>query len=97
MREDFGDWGDERFLGVCAEDWLWDVNERRLHDMAQVRARDLAEQEVDDAWDAMNERDLCDMVREHDEQEDWQNPDDPADEDCCLDFDYDYLDCNWEE
>jgi hypothetical protein len=85
-REDFGDWGDERFLGVCAEDWLWDVNERRLHDMGEVRARDLEEEEVDNAWDAENERDLFDIVREHEEEEDWLGDDDD-----------DYLDCDWEE
>lgn len=84
-REDFSDWGDERFLGVCAEDWLDSANERRLHDMAEVRARDLAEQEVDDVCDAMNERDLCDMVRERDEESDWSGDED------------DYLDCDWKE
>jgi hypothetical protein len=37
----------------------------------------------------VNERDLSDIVREHDELVDWQNPDDPADEELCLDCDYD--------
>jgi hypothetical protein len=87
MPEDFGDWGDERFLGLCAEDWLepdltiWQERQRER----ELRAADLAEQEVDDAWDAENERDLCDLVREHQEEEDSQSDDD------------DYLNCSWEE
>lgn len=84
MMEDFGDWGDERFLGVCAEDWLWDVNEKRLHDKQEESLRLLQEDEVDDAWDRENERDLSDIVREHEESEEY-----------CTEEDY--YECSWEE
>jgi len=88
-REDFGDYGDERFLGFCAEDWLEDTRMTRqeLQRERELRASDLAEQEVDDAWDAENERDMFDMVREREELEDWEN--DGEDEE--------YLDGSWEE
>lgn len=76
--EDFGDWGDERFLGLCAEDWLWDVNEKRLHDKQEERFRQMQEDEVDD----VPERDLFDMVREHEENYEQEE---------------DYFDCSWEE
>jgi hypothetical protein len=86
-REDFGDWGDEHFLGICAEDWLEDTRLFWQEHMREreLRASDLEEQESDDAWDAENERDLSDIVREHDEEEDLFGDDD------------DYLNCDWEE
>lgn len=96
MLEDFGDWGDERFLGVCAEDWLWDVNERRQHDLAENR-RQLLEDEVDDVWDRENERDLSDIVREQEESEDWVLEADDLQEWRNPDENDDYLDCSWEE
>lgn len=86
MREDFGDFGDERFLGTCAEDWLEDTRQfwQERQRERELRASDLLEQEVDDAFDVENERDLFDIVREHDEDvDDW--------------LDDDYLDCDWEE
>jgi hypothetical protein len=88
MGEDFGWSGDEFLIGDCQDDWLqndrliWQERQRER----EVRAADLAEEEVDNAWDAENERDLFDLVRENEEEEDWLSGDDD-----------DYLNCSWEE
>jgi hypothetical protein len=70
MLEDFGWSGDEFLIGDCRDDWGMDMLDLRADEYAE-RQRLLAEDEVDDAWDRENERDLCDIVREHDEEEDW--------------------------
>jgi hypothetical protein len=85
-REDFGDFGDERLLGTCQEDWL-ELDPTAYQE--RQRERELEEIKLEFADEANDEqgheRDLCDIVREHDEAEDWT---DDAD---------DYLDCDWEE
>jgi hypothetical protein len=85
-REDFGDWGDERFLGVCAEDWLEDT---RMFWQERQRERELEEIKLEFADEANDEqgheRDLSDIVREQEEEEDW------------LDDADDYLNCDFEE
>jgi hypothetical protein len=98
-REDFGDWGDERFLGVCAEDWLEDTRLFWKEHMREreLRASDLEEEESDDAWDAENERDLSDLVRENEEEEDWVLEADDLQEWRDPELNDDYLDCEWEE
>lgn len=90
-REDFGDWGDERMLGSCQGDWLDEADSmvnRFERGQEARRQRELEETQLEFA-DEVNderghERDLCDIVREHDEQEDLTDGDD-------------YLDCVWEE
>lgn len=38
-REDFGDWGDERFLGLCEEDWLEDRRFQRIELQRELAER----------------------------------------------------------
>ena len=92
MLEDFGDWGDERFLGLCAEDWLDEADSMASRQelwLERQRQRELEEIKLEFADEANDEqgheRDLCDIVREHDEGEDWAEDAE------------DYYDCNWEE
>lgn len=102
MMEDFGDFGDEAFLGLCAEDWRdyapLDAEENHQRQLERNRQR-MLEDEVDDAWDRENERDLFDIVREHDEE--YGDPDYPAGVGQDVsEFDEgadDYLNCDWRE
>lgn len=95
MLEDFGDYGDEAFLGFCAEDWRdyapLDAEENHLRQLERNRQRELEEIKLefaDEANDAHgHERDLFDLVREHEEEEDWLRGGDGDD----------YLNCSWEE
>jgi len=102
-REDFGDWGDERMLGSCQADWLDEADTRAgAIEFWQERERQRELEEVklefaDEANDAQgHERDLCDIVREHDEREDWIQEADDLQE-WRTDDDDNYLDCDCEE
>jgi hypothetical protein len=91
MREDFGDCGDEQFLNLCAGDWLDDTRltwqERQLERAERRELEEIKLEFADEANDTLgHERDLCDIVREQEEQEDWVS-----------DIDDDYLNCDFEE
>ena len=97
MLEDFGWSGDEFLIGDCQDDWNMDMVDVRADEHGE-RTRLLAEDEVDDAWDRENERDLFDIVREHDEE--YGDPDYPEQvgQDVSeFDEDDDYLNCDWQE
>lgn len=103
-REDFGDWGDERMLGSCQADWLdetYSSADRFEFWRERQRERELEEIKLefaDEANDARgHELDLCDIVREHDEREDWVQEADDLQEWRNPELNDDYLDCNWEE
>jgi len=80
MMEDFGWSGDEFLLGDCMDDWAMDMLDLRADEYAE-RQRQLELEEIklefaDEANDEQgHERDLCDMVREHDEE--YGDPDYP--------------------
>ena len=94
MAEDFGDFGDEAFLGFCAEDWRdyapLDAEENHLRQLERNRQRELEEIKLEFADEANDEheqghgRDALDLVREYEESENFE-----ADEE--------YLNCVWEE
>lgn len=95
MSEDFGWSGDEFLLGDCQDDWQMYMPDRFDTRRGQRKLEEIQRQELDELAlefleEGGEESDLSDIVREHDEREDWQNPDDPSDEDNCLDLDYDY-------
>jgi hypothetical protein len=95
MPEDFGWSGNEFLMGDCMDDWnmdLLDLGADRYDEERRAR-EELALEFADEK----GERDLCDLVREHEEEEDrvleaddlqeWRNPE-------LNDY---YLDCVLEE
>src|SRR5512135_2793987 len=97
MNEDFGWAGDERLIGDCMDDWAMD----RLDILAdQAEEREHAREELAlEFADEKGERDLCDIVREHDER--YNDPDYPEQVGQDIsEFDEgrdEYLNCDWEE
>lgn len=92
-REDFGDWGDERLLepyGDVSLDEGDSMVDRFELWQEHKRQRELEEIKLEFADEANDEqghkRDLCDIVREHEEREDWLDEESE-----------DYYDCEWEE
>jgi|WetSurSiteA1Bulk_404760.scaffolds.fasta_scaffold06376_2 hypothetical protein len=76
MSEDFGWSGDEFLLGDCQEDWLMDMLDLRAEEYAERQRQHELEETLLEFADEANdeyghERDLCDIVREQDEREDW--------------------------
>ena len=84
MLEDFGWSGDEYMIGDCMDDWAMDRLDI-LSDQTEEREREREELALEFSDEEKPERDLCDIVREHEESEDWADDTD------------DYLDCEWEE
>ena len=105
MPEDFGDWGDEAFLGFCAEDWrdlaprgaeaLDSQMDATFEDRYQMDELDLEwDYNPDEGDDIGQELDMADpeYTLEDDDLQEWCNPE--------LSEGYEggeYGECTWED
>jgi hypothetical protein len=71
MLEDFGWSGDEFLMGDCQDDWVMDLLDAGVESYEEERRiRGLLAGEDEVITEGELERDLADIVREHDERED---------------------------
>jgi hypothetical protein len=72
-REDFGWSGDERMIGDAQDDWVMDLLDAGVESFEEERRiRALLAGEDVVVTEGELERDLADIVREHDEREDFE-------------------------
>jgi len=79
--EDFGWSGDEFLLGDTQDDWVMDLLDAGVESFEEERRiRALLAGEDVVVTEGELERDLADIVREHDEQEDFEREPEPDEE-----------------